>query len=63
MELYQGDMSEYTLSFCTKDADILDDSDNRQYWRCFADDYAHAVEQLKNAEPNMNFCELIKVSK
>jgi hypothetical protein len=55
-------MNEYLLEFCTKDADILDDSENRLYWRCQAENYNHAVEQLKNAEPSMNWCDLIKIN-
>ncbi len=30
------------------------------YWRCQAEDYAHAVEQLHNAEPDVIFEELYK---
>ena len=50
----------YLLGFCTTDADILTNPDNRRYWRCQAEDYNHAVEQLINAEPDCNFHELIK---
>ena len=53
----------YLLSFCTKENDILDGEENRMYWRCDAEDYSHAVEQLKDAEPSMNWCELLKVNK
>ena len=62
MSIHQGNMKDYLLSFCTKDADIVDNPDNLRYWRCYADDYVHAVEQLKDAEPDMNWCELIKKS-
>jgi len=53
-------LKEYVLSFCTNESDILDDPDNRQYWRCQAEDYEHAIEQLINAEPDTNFYELVK---
>ena len=53
-------MKTYLLSFSTTYADILDDEANRQFWRCQADDYTHAVEQLKDAEPDMNWCEQVK---
>jgi hypothetical protein len=52
-------MKNYLLSFCTNDADTLIDPDNRQYWRCQADNYEHAVEQLKDAEPDMKWCEWV----
>ena len=37
------------------------------YWRCYADDYNHAIEQLKNEVETIQgnqviFCELLKVS-
>lgn len=54
-------MKTYTLGFCTKEADILDSQENRQYWQCQAEDYEHAVEQLLNAEPSCNWNELIEV--
>ena len=36
----------------------IDDAEVEQFWRCQADDYAHAVEQLEDAEPNIIFVEL-----
>ena len=53
-------MKTFLLVFCTSDADILDDQKNRRYWKCEAEDYKHAVEQLKDAEPLTNYHELIK---
>ena len=55
-------LKNYLLGFCTEDADILDDQENRRYWRCQAEDYDHAVEQLRDAEPYMNWCELVDVA-
>jgi hypothetical protein len=52
----------YILGFCTKDADILDNPNNRRYWNCQAEDYDHAVEQLINAEPDTIFYELVRGS-
>jgi hypothetical protein len=49
---------EYVLGFFTKEA-----PDTRQYWRCQAEDYDHAAEQLRDAEPTVDFHELFKTSK
>ena len=54
-------MKFYILGFCTNAADILDNPANRQYWRCQADNVDHAVEQLRNAEPDMNWWELLEI--
>ncbi len=56
-------MKQYLLSFCTKEADILDNPENRMYWRCQAENYNHAVEQLLDAEPTTNYHELIKTER
>ena len=61
MKTYKGNMREYLLGFCTTDNDILDNPNNFRHWKCYADDYSHAVEQLKDAEPDTNYHELIEV--
>ena len=43
----------YLLSY------VIDDPDDCLYWRCQAEDYEHAVEQLINAEPDSVRHELI----
>jgi len=50
-----SDLKEYMLSFY-----ISGDLENRMYWRCKAEDYDHAVEQLLNAEPDTIYYELVK---
>jgi hypothetical protein len=53
-------LKDYLIAFCTSDADVLDDQNNRRYWRCSAESYAHAVEQLQSAEPMVIYYELIE---
>ena len=53
-------MKDFLLAYCTSDAGIVDDQNNRRYWGCEADDYEHAVEQLMDAESKCNFREPFK---
>jgi len=47
-------MKEYVVHF-TKTNDPYD-----YWWRCQADDYDHAIEQLRDAEPELEFHEIYK---
>ena len=52
-------MKEYLLRFSTPE---LDENGCRvyQFWKCQADDYPHAVEQLLDAEPDTDIYEPLK---
>ena len=55
-------MKYYVLAYCTNEMDVIDDRNNLMYYRCQADDIWHAEEQLKDAEPDINWYEVIKIS-
>ena len=51
-------LQEYMLHYVEQDEDGKEAS---LYWRCSAENYAHAVEQLEDAAAGqVIFCELVK---
>jgi hypothetical protein len=53
---------EYVIGYCTKELDILDNVDNRRYFRVSAHSYEAAERKLKKEVPSVNFHELIKIN-
>ena len=58
-EEYLGTMLGYVLHF----VQLIDGKETSLYFRCMAENDAHALEQLENAETGILFSEIIKREK